>query len=348
MAHHLGHKMMPKVKYVLHLFPIPHYSNHKMMETLPWLRPIQITTTWKKGEKGKRKQTHYYGSEMSIKKRMDGEPYLGFQKDAEGSKVVQNKPKQGRTIKETCKSPVCEKAKNRHCNKFSQAQRTEIFRRFWSMSWIERKAFMCAHVTQVNTRKNTVPGGISRRDFTLEYRLSNGSLDGNLQVCREMFLNTLGIGYRMMQLWVKKSNYNIPTASDRSGQRNNERTSERMTIVKNFFGSLPKMPSHYARKNSSKLYLEPVFSTKKEVYKIYKEFCENHTHSEPYSFKTFCAVFDDQNLSLFCVKKDKCNTCSSHETGNITDTDYNEHVAKKIEHVRKKIKIKRKLREIKL
>lgn len=67
-----------------------------------------------------------------------------------------------------------------------------------------------------------------------------------------------------------------------------------------FLNSLPKLPSHYARKDSTKLFLEPAFQSKTDVYKLYKEECaaDNNT---PYSIKVFNRMFKEKNSSIYLV-----------------------------------------------
>ncbi|GFS46968.1 uncharacterized protein TNIN_399601 [Trichonephila inaurata madagascariensis] len=78
---------------------------------------------------------------------------------------------------------------------------------------------------------------------------------------------------------------------------------EPRTQVRRFFDSLPKLESQYCRKDSSKLYLEPLWTSKSQLYKAYKDdFCPLEK-AEPMSITSFCNIFEDLNLSLFVQKK---------------------------------------------
>ncbi|CAG9788155.1 unnamed protein product [Diatraea saccharalis] len=260
---------------------------------------------------------------INKKLRMEGKAYLGFRKA--GSTVIQDIPRDERKIKPTCMSTVCANSKKRNCQYFTQEQRESIYQRFWGLTWGERKAFVCGYVTKIAKKTNTTDGD-SRRNFTLIYNLNNGQQ--NYQVCRDMFLNTLGIGYRMVQSWVNDSSHGIPATIKIKDTSVNNVVRSQEDFLSNFLDSLPKMPSHYNRQNSSKLYLEPVLQTIKDVYKLYLVKC-NETGQPSFSRKKFSEVMSSKNISLFNVKKDKCNLCACYEAGNLQEESWKEHIEKK-------------------
>ncbi|CAH1959271.1 unnamed protein product [Acanthoscelides obtectus] len=70
-----------------------------------------------------------------------------------------------------------------------------------------------------------------------------------------------------------------------------------------FFDDLPKQPSHYVRKDTSKFYLEQHFVTLKQLHNFYREVCdEKNKHC--LGIKVFKQIFKEKNLSLFSPKKD--------------------------------------------
>ena len=46
---------------------------------------------------------------------------------------------------------------------------------------------------------------------------------------------------------------------------------EEAMCLRQFLLDLPKMPSRYCRQSSSKLYLEPIFQSFQEVFKLYQK-----------------------------------------------------------------------------
>ncbi|KAL4702884.1 hypothetical protein ACJJTC_005795 [Scirpophaga incertulas] len=260
---------------------------------------------------------------INKKLRMEGKEYVGFRKA--GTTVIQDVPREERKMKPTCGSTACVNSKKRNCQLFTEEQREVIYERFWGLTWGERKSLICGYVTKVAKKTNTTDCD-SRRNFTLIYHLNNGQ--ETYQVCRNMFVNTLGIGYRMVQSWVTDGSHGIPVTLKNKNTPVNYMVRSQLELLTNFFDSLPKMPSHYNRQNSSKLYLEPVFQTIKDVYKLYLAKC-NEARQSSFSRKKFCEVMNSNNISLFKVKKDKCNLCTSYETGNVQEDAWKEHVEKK-------------------
>ncbi|VEN59961.1 unnamed protein product, partial [Callosobruchus maculatus] len=77
--------------------------------------------------------------------RMQGKAYLGFSKKR-GEKIKQNQPREARTLKKTCDSTKCIKTKLRYCKEFTETCRQQIFNKFWSLSWDQRKVVVASHV----------------------------------------------------------------------------------------------------------------------------------------------------------------------------------------------------------
>jgi len=40
-------------------------------------------------------------------------------------------------------------------------------------------------------------------------------------------------------------------------------------------------------------------------------------------------IFNEKNLSLFSPKKDQCDLCCGHKTGNINDEEWHKHIENK-------------------
>lgn len=95
-----------------------------------------------------------------------------------------------------------------------------------------------------------------------------------------MFLSTLGLKESMVLNWVKGSVRGLPknqSPKQRNINRNNtvsipkSSLDTRLNYIKEWFKNLPKMPSHYCRKRSEKLYLEGPFNNSHEVFIAYKK-----------------------------------------------------------------------------
>lgn len=259
--------------------------------------------------------------------RMEGNSYLGYTR--KNGKVEQNKMREERTLGPTCTSKLCQSSKLRQCSEFSEKMREDLFFCFWKEStWDQRKIFVASHVNRTATKRKCTDND-SRRMGTFHYHLPlNGQ---NVPVCKKMFLKTLALGSFTVQSWVNKSTHNLlPGDTIRISKRNlpaSNKTGD-MQFLDNFFELLPKLPSHYSRATSSKLYLEPIIKTMKELMDLYKEKCREHQRT-PLSRQVFSKAFKLKNLSLHQTKKDRCDTCVSHEAGNLTEDEWLLHINQK-------------------
>ncbi len=103
---------------------------------------------------------------------------------------------------------------------------------------------------------------------------------------------------------------------------------ETASFLKSFLENLLKLPSHYCRKSTSKLYLETIFSTMSDVYKAYKQCCieeKKNILSKP----SFNKHFQLMNLLIYTPKKDRCNTCIMYETNNLSKEEWLLHICRK-------------------
>lgn len=78
------------------------------------------------------------------------------------------------------------------------------------------------------------------------------------------------------------------------------------------------MESHYCRKSTSKLHLEPLVQSKSQLYQMYTDECNVHGKT-PVSRKYIYDTFEENNLSLFSPKNNQCDQCCDHKTGNTND-----------------------------
>lgn len=107
-----------------------------------------------------------------------------------------------------------------------------------------------------------------------------------------MFLNTLSIGEWMALNWQGDENDTETeenmNESDQNGIDINEevieptrkklRKSAQVESLEEFFRSLPKVESHYCRKRTRKMYLEPNWTSKRELFLFYqKDWCVQKT-----------------------------------------------------------------------
>ncbi|CAG9814682.1 unnamed protein product [Phaedon cochleariae] len=147
-----------------------------------------------------------------------------------------------------------------------------------------------------------------------------------------MYSHTFGINEWMMKHWVNSGvnndlkdsrDLNVPTR-----QRLSNEMKQKMELMKEFSKDLPKLESHYCRASTSKLYLEPLFQTKMDVYRLHKEHCIQN------NMTALCAISFKQemkklNIGIHRPKKDQCDLCIGHKTRNISNEIYDNHIRRK-------------------
>lgn len=269
-------------------------------------------------------------------KRMKGETYLGYTRTRNGE-VRQNQQRPARSQWLGCISKECLKSNKRHCNLFTKEQMDALFTKFWKLSWEEKKVYVCSLV-DFSKKQRSYTNNPSRRWGSFIYHLKKD--DGKFIVCKKMFLGCLGLKEKMVHSWVRKSQLGILEITPRTENNNMLRKRTiRTDYLKTFFDSLPKQPSHYCRKDTSKVYLEQSFRSKAQLYECYKEKCQQD-NVQPYTISTFNSMFDDMKLSIFNPRKDECDTCHSYKINQISEEEYRSHILSKDRARDEKIKDK--------
>ncbi|XP_030015125.1 uncharacterized protein LOC115436402 isoform X2 [Sphaeramia orbicularis] len=249
--------------------------------------------------------------------RMEGKPYISKRKK-DGTTIT----KAPRTLGPPCTSIACKRASNRFCDDISEETRNELFTGFWQrMNWAQRKLYVAELVDCDPVERTRAPWTQSRRSVSMRYHLL---VDGDRrQVCKRMFLSTLGIGEWSVLNWAQNATQHEKTEekSKTQTQRKSRKASEHI-VLKEFLESLPKVPSYSSGTSISKLYLEPVFSNMSEVYRHYYNHClDNNT--TPLSRQVFCAQFKKMDLGL-CDPK-HYQHCSLGVAGNLFNELWEEY-----------------------
>lgn len=271
----------------------------------------------------RKSQPSTWQTKINQKNREKGKSYFGKKKADNKWKYSEQKPE--RTIKERCKCKLSLKGGTKlECSKLSQEERQKIFKKFWNLDWKEKKVFVKTTSICKETERKRGNSSSSRRKNSVELYLSNSCGD-RYRVCKTMFLNTLSIGEWVIKKWIIRD-----TDLSKVLTKNNMKKEENNKLI-TFFKNLPKVESHYCRKDTSKLYLEPIWTSKAQLYKFYvADYCSQE-QSNAMSLSTFCSTFDQLNLSLFRPKKDLCDLCEGFKTGNVTELKYRDHIIKKEE-----------------
>ena len=296
------------------------------------------------GERRKRKRkkarlSDHSQWEYNKNKRMreEGLSYLG-RKDNQFTVKMNEK-----SIKKRCTCQGTKKSKIQ-CYKLSEEERKNIFKKFWSLTWDEKNIFVRGRgvMNNVKRARNRKEEGKSQRTCSFTFYLEKKY--ERIRVCKTMFCSTLGMSARTISKWLNdldslnKSNEiqnehenenETPTANISIQTRSND--NKKRQIIKQFLDTIPKLPSHYCRKSTSKLYLEPSWKSKSELYSLYKDNWCQERQIDAASSTLFSYVFEEMNLALFTPKKDECDVCVGYRTKNIKESKYQMHIDKKEE-----------------
>ncbi|CAG9839204.1 unnamed protein product [Diabrotica balteata] len=198
--------------------------------------------------------------------------------------------------------PACEcklslKSSKLFCRTFSQEDRLQLFNNFWQLNWDEKKMFVKGLVDTAPIKLRKAEAIEKQRKGTLCFHLKKNSI--RLRVCKKMFLETLCVGEWSVASWV-----NVTQTQNIEQLNTNCKSepTEKKKFLINFFQKLPKLESHYCRKETSKLYLEPMWQNINELYRCYTNECRSTNEHAPVSHTYFRRQFEDQNLSLFRPK----------------------------------------------
>lgn len=241
-----------------------------------------------------------------------------------------------------CTSTNCRKIKARDCSRIDESLRKELFQYFWeNMNWDQRKIYIASLVkaNNVKRRRTDSSKSVPRRSSTLTYTI-NGKGGTKFNVCKKLFLSTYGLGEWTVSNWVARGIDNAGMTFS-TETRNRHRKQPKIpdsiqsskAFMNEFLDRLPKLPSHYCRASSSKLYLEPVFGNSMSL--LYAEYCKKckefngENPIKPLSKATFDNVVAEKSLAFQPPKKDMCDICLSYQAGNTDEDIYTDHILNK-------------------
>lgn len=262
--------------------------------------------------------------------RMCGSKYLGFRKPAGQRNTFHDKNRSERNMKRRCKCKKKNTKSTNQCFLISDEDRAKIFKMFWeTMSWDQRKVFVSN--TVVVTKKAT-PQKLdhdSRRKLTFKYTLKVNN--ENVPVCKSMYLGTLALGEWSVRSWAMENQNGMNESIDHKVSNREPRLNifkEDGEFLGNFLKNLNKLPSHYCRKDTDRLYLEQVFQSVSDLYRAYCKFCAENGKT-PLSHTCLRTMMDTMKLSIFHPRKDQCDTCFKFKNGNLSEEEYKDHIIRK-------------------
>ncbi|CAH1102912.1 unnamed protein product [Psylliodes chrysocephalus] len=121
-----------------------------------------------------------------------------------------------------------------------------------------------------------------------------------------MFLSTLGLHEWQVNNWVARSKYGINEYKEKQIKSKGISRSFRVPneFMNSFIDNLNKLPSHYCRKDTNKMYLEQSLTTITELYKV----SAKESNETAMSQNSLTKLLKNKNISLYKPKKDECDT----------------------------------------
>nr|XP_026497999.1 uncharacterized protein LOC113402096 isoform X2 [Vanessa tameamea] len=289
--------------------PISQYSSGEVPVPLS-SRKRRFT---KKRDSGRLRETFCHEWIDSKRKRLKN---IGKSYYSRNGKIRLGK-KLGEPCQNTCKLKCFQK--------LDDDTRIEIFNKFWEIGDHSKQYdFISNYVVKIN-KKRTITDGESRRSFTYIYHLPyiQNHQNSKLIVCKQMFLNTLSCGPKMIRTAISKSSDTGSFALvDNRGRHSHHKTSIDPDMIKSIcdhVNSFEPVDSHYCRKESNKLYLDGSLSFTR-MFNLYKEWFDSTKYgSKCESLRQYRDVVNKNiNLSFHKPKKDQCYVCLSYKNNPIT------------------------------
>nr|XP_037873863.1 uncharacterized protein LOC110386562 [Bombyx mori]XP_037873864.1 uncharacterized protein LOC110386562 [Bombyx mori]XP_037873865.1 uncharacterized protein LOC110386562 [Bombyx mori] len=213
-------------------------------------------------------------------------------------------------------------------------RRFQIFDYYWSLGSLQRQRdWIAKSVIKKEVKTHTTDkGDSSRRNCTYEYYINE---EGRRQVCQKFLLSTLDVTQRFILYTLKNASEGFSKIDGRKNNGGRNRTSE--DVINNsitFIKLLPLVPSHYCRKDSTRLYLPSEFKNISNLYRIYTKYCDDG-NVKTMSFKVFSNwLRENYNIGFHIPEKDKCTICmtQTYDVKKAEDmASYNSHLQEKDE-----------------
>lgn len=234
--------------------------------------------------------------------------------------TFKGKVKSARAMEEPCNLSCRYKCRS----KLSEEDRQEIFNKFWGLgdhqNGHERQWYFIRGCLSVGPKASNQEQN-SRRNTSRIY--SFRVKKENIRVCKTMFLATLNITDSWVETIVKKMNEGGTISPDKRGKNRAgvKKVDPRIIqSVKDHINSIPRVESHYIRKDSSREYLPEGLNNVSRMFDLYKDWLNEEVQKNrreahpPASERQYRDTFNDSfNLGFFLPKKDQCDVCNAFE-----------------------------------
>ncbi|XP_050497594.1 uncharacterized protein LOC126882239 [Diabrotica virgifera virgifera] len=207
----------------------------------------------------------------------------------------------------------CSRKCRRSCEVITSQQRKDIWEKYWDMSYVDRKRWLCNNIQiekpkKVSTKPTEPKKKNKPKTESRYYFFPTTDEDGNknnVQVCKTFFLNTLGFKCDAAITSVSKCVKSDPFIGNIKEKRGGRRRKVLVkTIIETHINSFHPCVSHYRRYNAPKVKYLPRELTLKLMFDDFKSKYPNFCAIESYR-----KVLKSMNISFCLPKSDKCSDC---------------------------------------
>lgn len=211
--------------------------------------------------------------------------------------------------------PCSDKCKLKCSTKFTQLEREEIFKNYWSQGNIDlQRNFISRCMSTINPKYRYPTESRPHRNLNHAFYLENNGK--KIRICKKFLVATLGITNRSIRTVISKSQDGF-LANDERGKHKNHLTisNELKESVRTHIKTIPVIESHYTRAKTSKNYIEGG-KTITQLYEDYKKERESQ-NLDFVKFPIYRQIFNYEfNLAFFKPKKDLCQFCETYKNSN--------------------------------
>mgnify|MGYP007063906257 CR=1 FL=1 len=200
--------------------------------------------------------------------------------------------------------PCSDKCKLKCSTKFTQLEREEIFKNYWSQGNIDlQRNFISRCMSTINPKYRYPTENRPHRNLNHAFYLENN--EKNIRICKKFLVATLGITNRSIRTVISKSQDGL-LANDERGKHKSHLTisNELKESVRTHIKTIPVIESHYTRAKTSKNYIEGG-KTITQLYEDYKKERESQ-NLDFVKFPIYRQIFNYEFNLAFFSKKKKC------------------------------------------
>lgn len=211
--------------------------------------------------------------------------------------------------------PPCNTKCRLQCStKITQDDRKAIFSDYWNLSDLQRqRGFLLKSIETVTPKYQYKRVHSNRGNNHAFYFSIKGT---KFRVCKMFFKSTLAITDRPIRTVIQKQTYNTEgmiTPEQRGTHDHHYHVDDDVKNgVRSHINSIPRIESHYCRKDSSREYIEGG-KTVAQLHRDYVGICKEN--NKPYAnYLMYNRIFNEEfKIAFFIPKKDKCGDCVSYE-----------------------------------